>query len=63
MIQVSGGSGSNIQENGKAADPLSVKTAGFTPPAPVGADSSGSGSDVQSGTGTMLVINIDYGNG
>ena len=61
MMQVSGGYGSNIQESGKAADPLSVTSSGLVPPAPVGADSSGSGSDVQSSSGTMLVINIGYG--
>jgi len=57
---VKAGSGSQIQENGKAADPILLKLAGLTPPAPVGAESSSSGADVQSVAGTLLIIDIVY---
>ena len=58
---VNAGSGTRLMDDGKAADPISIKIAEYTPPAPVGTDSSGS-SDVPSSVNTLLIIELGYGN-
>ena len=59
MMLVSAGSSSRIQEDGKVADPVSIKIAELSPQAPVGTDSSG-GTSGEGFSSATLVITADY---
>jgi len=60
MMMVNAGSGTRLLDDGKAADPITIKIAEYTPPAPVGTDSGGSG-EAPASASTTLLVELDYG--
>ena len=60
MMLVNAGSSSRIQEDGKVADPVSIKIAGLSPQMPVGSNPSGGSPSGEGSASAALSITVDY---